>query len=305
VSQVVRGEAGSYSKMFGNVAIPNCFVICHSRDDFFVSVRFLFVALFVLFVEVARGQGTYQTVRNGKALVWNDNPKTGDEATWSGGRDRDGYARGFGTLTWYTKEQGSDKPQLYALYWGNMVHGKLNGPVNAHSKKKTHYAIFADGTRVTAWSAGTAPSHMTQQQVALIAEHKASRVPESEPEPPAAGPVEKRKVLAFAESERDLPTAVPAEKQKASSIPQPEPRSPVAGPVEKHNAPTIPESEPEPPAAGPVAPRPEDIDSGPEPEASIQDWQSESWSEIGIDDSLRILVFPPRTLERYARRSRN
>ena len=183
--------------------------------------------LVVLSVEVARAQGTYQPVRNG--------------TTWSGGRDRDGYARGFGTLTWYTKEAGSDKPQLYALYWGNMVHGKLNGPVNLHSKQKTHYAIFADGARVTRWSPGTALSSMTQQQMALIAEHKASSVPESEPEPPAAGPVEKQTAPAFPNSEPKVPVAGSLEKRNVSTIPQSE--SPAAGPAEKHNATAIPQSE--------------------------------------------------------------
>jgi hypothetical protein len=40
-------------------------------------------ALLVL-ANVARGEGTYQRTRNGKTFVWNNYPKPGDEATWSG-----------------------------------------------------------------------------------------------------------------------------------------------------------------------------------------------------------------------------
>ena len=132
--------------------------------------RLLFVcATLLVLVDVARGEGTYQPTKNGRTLVWNNHPKPGDEATWSGGRDREGYARGFGTLTWYTRETGAGKPALYGRYFGNMVEGKFNGPVNVHSKKKTHYAIFDDGIRLTRWSAGTASSRAYASWRAIIA----------------------------------------------------------------------------------------------------------------------------------------
>src|ERR1043166_212302 len=105
---------------------------------------------------VAFCDGTYQRTRDGKTLVWNDDPKPGDEAKWSGDRDRNGYAHGFGTLTWYTKKNDSSKAAVYASYWGNMVRGKLDGPVNGHSKGKTAHAMFVDGTRMSAWVRGTA-----------------------------------------------------------------------------------------------------------------------------------------------------
>src|SRR5437660_11257970 len=135
-----------------------------------MSWRLLFIcaALFVL-ADVARGDGTYQRTRNGKTLVWNNHPKRGDEATWSGTRDRGGYARGFGTLIWYTKQSLLARPTPYARYWGNMVRGKFDGPVNVHSKRKTHYAIFADGVRTTRWATGTAPSRGSAQQPSAIA----------------------------------------------------------------------------------------------------------------------------------------
>ncbi|MGH8101278.1 MAG: hypothetical protein ACREIW_08265 [Chthoniobacterales bacterium] len=151
-----------------------------------MTERFLFVAL-LMFATVALADGAYQRTRNGKALVWNDDPKSGDEATWSGARDREGYARGFGTLVWYTKGNGtgSAKPELYARYWGNMARGKLDGPVNGHSKGKTRHAFFADGVRVTRWEPGSASSLEAARWRAVIATRSTVR----EPETPAEGPV--------------------------------------------------------------------------------------------------------------------
>lgn len=148
--------------------------------------RFLFVAV-LMFANVALGAGTYQRTRNGKALVWNDDPKSGDEATWSGARDREGYARGFGTLVWYTKGNGtgSAKPELYARYWGNMVRGKLDGPINGHSKRETRHAIFAGGVRMTRWEPGPASSLDAARWRAAATERSTVR----EPEEPAEGPV--------------------------------------------------------------------------------------------------------------------
>jgi hypothetical protein len=181
---------------------------------------------------VARGEGDYQRTRKGKTLVWNDHPKSGDQATWSGARDREGYARGFGTLIWYTKEPGVAKPQLYARYWGNMERGKFSGPVNVHSKKRTHHAIFTEGARVTHWSPGAARSRMTQRQIALL---------------------------------------------------------------EKQNVTTTIE-DPEPPAVGPLEQRTEDRGQRSELMESVQDLWSERWPKIDIDDSLRVLALPPRSL---------
>ena len=154
--------------------------------------------MLALFVAVARGEGNYQSTRDGKTLVWNSHPQPGDVATWSGARDRDDYAHGFGLLVWYTKESGTDKPQLYARYWGRMVNGKLEGPVNVHSKRKTHYAIFIDGARVSGWAAGTAPSRATSRWSMMVAKRRmnaesepasAEELRRGEPESPAAGPL--------------------------------------------------------------------------------------------------------------------
>ena len=148
--------------------------------------RFLFLAL-LMFASVALGDGTYQRTKNGKTLVWNDEPQPGDEAAWSGARDHEGYAHGFGTLAWYTKGSGtgSAKPELYARYWGNMVQGKLDGPVNVHSKGQTRHAIFAGGVRMTRWEPGTGSSLEAARWRAVNARRSVVRGPEA----PAEGPV--------------------------------------------------------------------------------------------------------------------
>ena len=190
----------------------------------------------MLFANVARGEGAYQHTKNGRALVWNNHPKPGDEATWAGGRDREGYARGFGALIWYTKERGFVRPQFYARYWGRMVDGKFEGPVNVHAKRTTRYAIFIDGTRATGWTAGTAPSRATARWRTLVARRRAI----SEPESPAAGPLGQMSEVTSQKSENR--------------------------------------------------------DRKSEAEESIQDLWNERWPKIDIDDSLRLLALPPRSL---------
>ena len=227
------------------------------RSDPDSAVR-LFLVCGVLLVllalggEIARGEGVYQSTRDGKTLVWNSDPKPGDVVTWSGDRDRNDYAHGFGQVVWYTKETRFDKPQLYARYWGRMVNGKLEGPVNVHSKRKTHYAIFIDGTRATGWATGTAPARATAHWSALVAKRNRTNVePKPEPEAPAAGPLEQR-------------TEIGGQRSAAS-------------------------------AKGYGVP--EDV-SGQRSQVteSISDLYSERWPKIDIDESLRLLAFPPRTL---------
>ena len=55
----------------------------------------------VVFVTRSYAGGAYQrTDDRKKTFVWNNEPQPGDAATWSGGRDAEGYATGPGTLTW-------------------------------------------------------------------------------------------------------------------------------------------------------------------------------------------------------------
>jgi hypothetical protein len=119
-----------------------------------LRTRFILMGLFVLASVGFGATGEYQQTRDGKTTVWNGSPKLGETASWAGARDKEGYANGFGTITWYT-----DQGTVYAMYYGNMLHGKLDGPVNAHSKGKTAHAYFADGGRITPWGRGPAPSH--------------------------------------------------------------------------------------------------------------------------------------------------
>ena len=71
-------------------------------DNFDMNIRSLFVCgALVLFESIAYAAGSYQRTRDGQTLVWRDVPERGDEATWSGKRDKDGFATGSGVLTWY------------------------------------------------------------------------------------------------------------------------------------------------------------------------------------------------------------
>ena len=77
--------------------------------------------------------GEYQRTTDDKTLVWNENHKAGDSVSWSGKRDADGYATGYGTLTWYAPkdalETGSNVPRkhnrILSRVSGTMVRGKF------------------------------------------------------------------------------------------------------------------------------------------------------------------------------------
>jgi len=102
----------------------------------------------LLFTSVSYGAGSYQRTRDGQTFVWRDSPARGEEATWSGKRDKDGFATGSGVLTWYKVEPtivtGSNilDTRRYVIminhYSGTMVRGKLKGAVtyvDANGKK--------------------------------------------------------------------------------------------------------------------------------------------------------------------------
>ena len=116
-------------------------------------MRFILMGFLLLASIALAATGEYQQTRDGKTTVWNGSPKSGESSSWAGARDKEGYATGFGTITWYTADG-----RVYAMYYGNMIRGKLDGPVNAHSRGKTAHAYFADGGRVTEWARGPAPA---------------------------------------------------------------------------------------------------------------------------------------------------
>ena len=118
-------------------------------EHFGMNIRSLFVCrALLLFASVAYGAGSYQRTRDGQTLVWNDSPKRGEEATWSGKRDKNGFATGSGTLTWYKVEPtivtGSNIPDTrrYAVvisrYSGKMVRGKFKGDVTYVDANEKH-----------------------------------------------------------------------------------------------------------------------------------------------------------------------
>src|SRR5205807_996155 len=137
-------------------------VLARLLDHFGMNIRSLFVcSALLLFASVAYGAGSYQRTRDGRTLVWNDSPKTGEEATWSGKRDKNGFATGSGTLTWYkvapTVVTGSNIPDarrhavVISHYSGQMVQGKFEGAVTyvgLGGKKSS--ATFVDGSESAA-----------------------------------------------------------------------------------------------------------------------------------------------------------
>jgi hypothetical protein len=123
----------------------------------------LAILLTLISASGAYADGTYQrTEDRKKTLVWNNDPQPGDAATWSGGRDADGYATGPGTLQWFRMERGfmtgsniaGPKRTPIGSYSGTMVHGKFNGGVTTVDHGKTYHATFADGQKKGRWLAG-------------------------------------------------------------------------------------------------------------------------------------------------------
>lgn len=221
----------------------------------------------IAFANAALAVGSYQQTRDGRTLVWNNYPKHGDEAAWSGRRDRDGRAQGFGTLTWYTKQRGFTQPVLYARYWGKMVDGKLDGPVNVHVKKKTRHALFVDGARATRWSAGTASLIDTGKQRALIAQQQQERQRlerVDEPSVPAEGPLQKAEGQRV-KDEGGPQLQITADKEQALE----------------------------------VGGQKSDV-SGSSPE--VRSWTDQApevsgWPKIEADQSIRLVALPPPTLK--------
>ena len=161
----------------------------------------------------AFGAGEYQRTKDGKTLIWNANPKPDDTASWWGERDKDGYATGVGELTWYT-----GKGAVYARYYGNMVHGKFDGPVNVHVKGTTAHAFFSDGKRMTGWARGAASSRFAIDWRSALAREKAEAAPATSP-PPTTEPVSaseelRRNAQQTQQSPAEGPTEQPATKKE-------------------------------------------------------------------------------------------
>jgi hypothetical protein len=157
------------------------------------------VGVLVLLVNIVCG-GEYQRALDGKTLVWNNDPKPDDGASWSGKQDKDGYATGRGTLVWYRLERAkvtgshmpADKRVPISSYTGKMVHGKLNGAVVAADPSgKFYHGTFANGRRTGDWSAGVPrvqraepfePAAPAEGPARATAENAEAPAPASQPE---------------------------------------------------------------------------------------------------------------------------
>jgi len=187
-----------------------------------VTARCLFVCTtLLLFANGASGDGVYQHTRDRRTLIWNNYPRRDDEPTWSGQRDSNGFATGYGTLTWYRVQRaavtGSNIPSskgrtvgavVINRYSGKMVRGRFDGPVvNVDASGKVFHGTFVKGTKANDWVAGPLPS--TDQQLN-------ERVSKGgvNAQPPAEGPPR----FAMAASIRPLTSATSA---SATSTPAP------------------------------------------------------------------------------------
>jgi hypothetical protein len=215
-----------------------------------VNARFLLICTaLLLFANGTRADdGRYQPTKDGKTYVWNNRPRPGDVASWSGKRDDDGYATGYGTLTWYSSQKkivtGSNLPMTKhaaaSSYSGKMVDGKFEGPVvNVDANGRTFHGTFADGHKTKDWTRGPASSRDRMDIAAARKREEnvrpaevAEAATETEPEPPTEGPAEETKAenvqppTPNAESIREQgvqhPTAeAPAEEAKAENVQRP------------------------------------------------------------------------------------
>ena len=171
-------------------------VLARLLDHFGVNIRSLFVcSALLLFASVAYSAGSYQSTRDGKALVWNDSPKRGEEATWSGRRDKNGFAAGSGTLTWYQVEPtvvtGSNIPDTrrYAVVIsrrsGKMVEGKFEETVTYvdANRKRLQASLVNGGKRAVNQPPDNRPSPRKkaatpEQSASLAAQETATGVPQ-------------------------------------------------------------------------------------------------------------------------------
>src|SRR5438477_10266615 len=117
--------------------------------------------LLLILAKGALADGAYQrTDDRKKTFVWNNNPKPDDTATWSGGRDAEGYATGPGTLQWFRTDRSfttgsnvfSPKKTLISSYSGTMVHGKFSGGVMTVDHGTTYHATFIHGHKNGRWT---------------------------------------------------------------------------------------------------------------------------------------------------------
>ena len=184
-----------------------------------MNIRSLFVCgALLLFASVAYSTGSYQRTRDGQTLVWNNSPEAGEEATWSGKRDKDGFATGPGILTWYKVEPtvvtGSNilDTRRYAAVIsrcsGKMVRGKFKGPVTY---------IDANGKTLQVTSVNEAHRPSPRQKATRVQTTKVRPAPTAEE---SATPPSQQTVMQTPERTSGPTTPEPAPEQTPSPIVQ-------------------------------------------------------------------------------------
>ena len=152
--------------------------------------RFLVCAILVFSFANGANAARYQRCKDGKTLVWNSQRGVAQEAAWSGLRDMDGYATGEGTLTWYRLAE------VVNSYTGKMVRGKFEGPVVKEQAGTRLQATFANGEKVSGWSAPGAEERRTPTATPTPAPKQESPTPSPTMPPPDEADI--------------LPTPIPA-----------------------------------------------------------------------------------------------
>ena len=185
----------------------------------------------LIFAKGTLANGAYQrTDDRKKTLVWNNDPKPEDAVSWSGDKDRDGYATGPGTLTWFrvdrTPMTGSNvfgnKKTPISNYTGTMVHGKLSGNVTTVDHGKIYHATFADGRKKGSWMAGPLITKAESAEPAVTAEKPERAEPAtanqvaSEAESTEKISEKKSQARVAEEKTADVPAAGPGEEEEVS-----------------------------------------------------------------------------------------
>jgi hypothetical protein len=178
----------------------------------------------------AEPDGRYQRTKEGRALVWNEHPSWGYEATWTGKRDSRGYAVGEGTLTWSgfegRKVTGSNIPSsrrgvaVVDSYSGKMVRGKWEGPVErTDAEGRTFHSAYVDGKRTDDWMAGPAPAPSPEHRRERVQE---TPLAEERPRPAASPRVRRAEPVdeaAIAEAQNQSSNAIVNERIQEKSTP--------------------------------------------------------------------------------------
>lgn len=169
-----------------------------------IVARFVFIACTALLgfsSSVYAGGGVYQRTKDGRTIVWNNYPRPGDEASWSGGKDGRGYATGDGTLTWYKRGV------LVSRYTGRMNRGKLDGPVtNVDADGEAFRGTFVNGSKSADWAQETDKGQSTKPAPAEEGKQAEERARQAE-----AQAVEERDQRSQTEAEKERPGREAAE----------------------------------------------------------------------------------------------